>query len=75
MLVTKQLTAATDLHGIFSPFYKSMATVSCLVTNILQNIFSAQQKQETRKCLERAEGSKFPAFKKKVFSWLYESYI
>ncbi len=35
---------------------KSMATVSCLVTNILQNIsFYAQQKKETHTGLEQVE--------------------
>ncbi len=27
---------------------KSVATINCLVTNILQNIFCVQQKKETR---------------------------
>jgi len=32
----RQLTVAIDLHSIL---WKTMATVNCLVTNILQNIF------------------------------------
>ncbi len=48
MLVTKQLTVATDFHSTFycSILWKAMATVNSLVTNILQNIFfCAQQKK------------------------------
>ncbi len=39
MLLTKQLMVAIDFHCIFSILWKSMATVNCLVANILQNIF------------------------------------
>ncbi len=45
MLVTKQLTVAIDFYNIFL-LWKSMATVSCLVTNILQNIFFCVQQQK-----------------------------
>ncbi len=33
-----------------------MATVNCLVTNILQNIFCVQQKKETQTGLEQLQG-------------------
>ncbi len=34
-----------------------MATINCLVTNILQNtFFCIQQKKETHTCMERVEG-------------------
>ncbi len=36
--------------------WKSMATVNCLVTNILQNIFCVQQKTETHTGLEQLQG-------------------
>ncbi len=36
MIVTKQLTVPIDFHSIFSILLKSMATVNCLVTHILQ---------------------------------------
>ncbi len=50
MLVSIQLTVGSLL-------WKSMATISCLVTNILHNIFfSVQQKKETHRGLEQVEG-------------------
>ncbi len=39
-----------------SILWKSMATVNCLVTNILQNIFCVQQKTETHTGLEQLQG-------------------
>ncbi len=49
MLVTKQLIVAIDFYSILSILWKSMATINCLVTNLLQNIFfCAQQKKETQ---------------------------
>ncbi len=47
-LVTKQLTVAIDFHSMDKILYKSMATINCLVTIILQNTFCCvQQKKET----------------------------
>ncbi len=47
MLVTKQLTVATDFHSMEKNkiLWKSMATINCLAANILQNIFCVQQKK------------------------------
>ncbi len=58
MLVIKQLTVAIDFCSIFFSILRmSMVTVSCLVTNILQNIlFCAQQKRETHTGLEQLKG-------------------
>jgi len=40
MFVIKQLTVAIDFHSIFFfLLWKSMATVNCLVSNILRNIY------------------------------------
>ncbi len=39
MLVTKQLMVAIDFHSMEKIQRRSMATIKCLVTNILQNIF------------------------------------
>ncbi len=47
----QKVAVDTDIHIIFS---KSMATINCSVTNILQNIFfCAQQKEETHTGLEQ----------------------
>ncbi len=51
MLVAKQLLVAIDFNSVFfSPIpWKSMATIKCLVTNILQNIFfCVQQMKDTQ---------------------------
>jgi len=52
MLVFKHLTLAIDLKT-----KKLIATINCLVINILQNVyFCVQQKKETHKGLEQHEG-------------------
>ncbi len=57
MLVTKQLMVAIDFHSMEKKIlWKSMATVNCLVTNILQNIFfCVQQKKEAHTGLVELE--------------------
>ncbi len=45
MLVTEELTVAIDLHAVFYILWKSMATVNCSVSNILQNIFFCAQEK------------------------------
>ncbi len=45
MLVTKHLTVAINFHNHFPTLWKSMATVNCLVTNILQNIISGDRRK------------------------------
>jgi len=49
MLVIKQLIVAIEfLSRKKKKLWKSMATVNCLITNILQNVFfCVQQKKET----------------------------
>ncbi len=59
MLVTKQLTAAIDFHSMGKIPWKSMATISCSVTNILQNIFFCVQQ---KKGLEKVQGEKMTEF-------------
>ncbi len=47
MWEAKHLMVAVDFNSIFSILRKLMATVNCLVTNILPNIFfCAQQTKE-----------------------------
>ncbi len=47
---------AIEFHSILSLLWKSMATVNCLVTNFLKNIFfCVQQKKETHTGLEQLE--------------------
>ncbi len=52
-----QSTVATGFHSIEKKIlWKSMATVDCLVANILQNIFFCpQQNTETHTGLEQCE--------------------
>jgi len=53
MLVIKLLTVAIDFHSRKKILWKLMATVNCLVTNIIQNIFfCVQQKKETHTGLD-----------------------
>ncbi len=48
MLVTKQLLVSIDFHGMEKNTMEVNGDKSCLVTNILQNIFfCVQQKKET----------------------------
>jgi len=48
MLVIKQLMVAIEFLSRKKKLWKSMATVNCLITNILQNVFfCVQQKKET----------------------------
>ncbi len=55
MLATKQLTVAIAFHNSFFPIlWKTVATVNCLVANILQNIFFCAQKK--LRGLEQLEG-------------------
>ncbi len=59
MLVNKQLPLSIYFHikKKSHTIWKSVATVNCLVTNILQNnVFCVQQKKETRTGLEELEG-------------------
>jgi len=54
---TRWLTGAIDFHSRKKILWQSTATVSCLDTNILQNIFfCVQQKKETHTGLEQHEG-------------------
>ncbi len=48
--------------------WKSMATVNCLVINILQNIFCVQQKKETQTGLEQLQGEQKMTIY--VFGWI-----
>jgi len=57
MLVTRQLMDPIDFHSIFFFLRKSMGSINCLVTNILQNIFlCVQQKKEMNTGLKQLEG-------------------
>jgi len=57
MLVTRHLTVAIFPYIFFVLLWKSMATVKCLVTNILQNIlFCVQHKKDIHTGLEQLEG-------------------
>ncbi len=57
MLETKELMVAIDFYSIEIHTMDSMATVSCLVTNILQNIFfCVWEKKETHTGLEQHDG-------------------
>ncbi len=50
------LTVATDFHCMAKILWKPMATINCLVSNILQSvIFYVQQKKETHTGLEQLE--------------------
>ncbi len=61
MLITKKLMN-TDFHSVTKKnnnkkqTWKSMASVNCLVTNILQNIFCVQQKTENCAGLQQVKG-------------------
>ncbi len=56
LMVTIKFAAAIDFHSMEKILQKSMATVNCLITNILQNIFfCAQYKKETHSGLEQVE--------------------
>jgi len=55
MSVTKELTSIKKKKKIL--LWKSMVSINCLVTNILQNIFfCVQQKIEIHTGLEQLEG-------------------
>jgi len=57
MSVTKQLMDPIDFNSIFSQLWKSMGSINCLVTDILQNIFfCVQQKKEIHTGLKQVEG-------------------
>ncbi len=51
-----QLMVTIDFHSIDKMLLKSMATVNCLGTHTLRNIFSVHQKKETQTGLEQLEG-------------------
>ncbi len=51
-----QSVVTIDFHSIDQMLLKSMATVNCLGTHTLRNIFSIQQKKETQTGLEQLEG-------------------
>ena len=58
MLIARQLMVAIDFHSIFFfLLWKSMGSISRLVTNFLQNIFfCVQQKKESHTGFEQHEG-------------------
>ncbi len=72
-MVTKYLTVAIDFYSIFFPIlWKSMATVNCLVTNILQNtFFCVQQLKETHTDFGLHEGEQIMT----EFSFLGELFL
>jgi len=55
--VTEQLMDPTDFHSIFFLLCKSVGSINCLVTDILQNIlFCVQQMKEVHTGLKQLEG-------------------
>ncbi len=54
VIIYKQVMVAIDFYNIFYILWKSMATINCLVPDILQNIFfCAQQKKESHTGLKQ----------------------
>jgi len=55
--VVSNLDMSYQTHVFFPPLWKSMGSIKCLITHILQNIcFCVQQKKETRTGLKKHEG-------------------